>query len=96
MAHSKHTPGELTRVGVAGRLLCIGDETIAIMNSHSSRREPKLYEANADRFILTWNCHDDLIAACKISLKAELDPELHDVDWDQIHRAIAKAEAKPQ
>lgn len=96
-SETKHTRGRLVSspyigsedswfIAIDGKKLCGGGH-------------PPLKGADADRIVLTWNCHDELVAALKATsaaLKAlDTDPRIRLEDaalWDSVTAARRAAE----
>lgn len=92
MSETKHTKGTLTARTVAdldfSHDLCVGQEPVACVYRVDG-------EANAARIVLTWNCHDDLLAALR-GILAEL-PKYnadHHRDLADAHSAALRAIAR--
>lgn len=106
-----HTPGKLRIAGGSSSYIDIAGNTqdavaagvptaqpgevaqtpVCRVHRHSQGR------ANADRIVRSWNCHDDLLAACKAakSFMEVIGNPAPPHPWMQIRDAIAKAEAQP-
>jgi hypothetical protein len=93
MSEAKHTPGQVTVqrehiYAADGRMIadCCKPET------------SKEGRANAQRFAQAWNCHDDLLAACKRLLAASESVTGYDWDasddWEAAQEAARNAIAK--
>lgn len=95
MSETKHTPGELhvsafeILSGGSTRML-MGDDNFSI--AYVGERSETENVANAARIALTWNCHDELVAALRSSHKflCELAPS-NDPLIDAIEAVLAKA-----
>ena len=68
-SETKHTPGELYAAeDFNGRPVVKGDGSVSIAACyHPPVGDGK---ANAARIALTWNCHDELVAACQAVVDA--------------------------
>ena len=106
---AKHTPGPLT----AFTSETVTEDRIQIMQKEAGFIEigddincvalvPAMHpeaEANAARIILTWNCHDDLLAAVehlihyaeKLESAADLGKETGNITLDKYRELVAKA-----
>ncbi len=73
MAKTKHTPGELHRsLGVFGVIVDNDNAEDGGFDGEELANEDGLVicrisasKANGNRIVHTWNCHDDLLDACK-------------------------------
>lgn len=92
-SETKHTPGELrvravSDIDFTHEIATIGGIPIAAVYKGDS-------PANAARIALTWNCHDEMVAALQAA-----DRRLHDEGFSvtdpvtmQVRAALAKASA---
>ena len=89
----KHTEGTLIAIGC--EVQC-PDEKYLIVADCFNRSLPDDGDANAQRVALCWNCHDDLLEACKHALRVfELyknHPQM-DTIREMLSKVITKAEA---
>lgn len=75
MSEAKHTPGELRLSDQSNRILVSADNSSVIVGSASGYTgsgyfpDDETAVHNARRIVTAWNCHDDLLEACKELLK---------------------------
>lgn len=93
-----HTPGKMVQVD--GQPLCLATTDEGQVVADVADHHWVDAEANAERIVLCWNCHNDLVNELRAALRTLDSVQRSLTAWDfseQIERGsaiLAKAEAK--